>query len=114
MWCGWVYNDCMTTASVLSKGNNNSKVASGRFRLNRDFFDAEKLKANDTNPHRLSLDEKVSRPTVLKYLKADDVDTFSGDVLYAILVSGFGMKPNEIKELRIGDLFEVLPNEEKA
>lgn len=89
-------------------------MASGKFRLNRSFFDADKLQANETNPHRLSLDEKVSRPTVLKYLKADDVDNFSGDVLYAILVSGFGLKPEEIRELRVGDLFEVLPINEAA
>lgn len=104
----------MSTATVFTKGQNSEKVASGKFRLNRRFFDAEKLKANDTNPHRLSLDEKVSRPTVLKYLKAEDVNTFSGDVLYAILVSGFGLNPGEIEEMRIGDLFEVLPNEETA
>ena len=106
--------DGMSTVQTLSKGQSIEKVASGRFRLNRRFFDAEKLKANDTNPHRLSLEEKVSRPTVLKYLKANDVDTFSGDVLYAILVSGFGLNPDEIKDMRIGDIFEVVPNEEKT
>lgn len=86
-------------------------MASGRFRLNRRFFSEDKLK---TNPHRLSLDEKVSRPTILRYLREDDVDTFSGDVLYAILVGGFGMSREEIEQLTVGDLFEVVNGEKTA
>lgn len=102
----------MSTASFVSKGKNSEEMASGSFRLNRSFFDAGKLKANGTNPHRLSLDEKVSRPTVLKYLNAEGVENFSGEVLYAILVSGFGLKPDEIAGMRVGDIFDVIPKKE--
>jgi hypothetical protein len=90
-------------------------MASGTFRLNGRFFDRDKLAHNDTNPHRLSLDERVSRPTILKYLQeAGEIENFSGEVLYAILVSGFGLTPEEIRELRIGDVFEVGPRSEAA
>ncbi len=87
-------------------------MASGRFRLNRRFFSEDKLK--DTNPHRLSLEEKVSRPTILRYLREEDVDTFSGDVLYAILVSGFGMSREEIERLTVGELFEIVSGDRAA
>lgn len=82
-----------------------SEMASGRFRLNGRFFDESKLR---TNMHRLSLEERVSRPTIVKYLRGEDVDNFSGEVLYAILSGGFGMSPDEIKELKIGDIFEIV------
>ncbi len=83
-------------------------MASGSFRLNACFFDENKLKEKGTNPHRLSLNERVSRPTILKYLRNEDVRNFSGDVLYAILVNGFGLSPDEIEDLRIGDVFELI------
>ncbi|MBK6325598.1 MAG: hypothetical protein KA362_14840 [Chloroflexi bacterium] len=84
-------------------------MASGHIRLNRRFFSEDKLR--NTNPHRLSLDEKISRPTILRYLREDNVDTFSGDVLYAILVGGFGMSREQVEQLTVGELFEVVTGE---
>jgi len=99
----------MAMDTVFHQGG---KMASGRLRLNRRFFSEDKLK--DTNPHRLSLEEKVSRPTILRYLREDDVDVFSGDVLYAILVGGFGMSREEVEQLQVGELFEIVNGDEAA
>ena len=80
-------------------------MSSGTFRLNGRFFNEDKLKMN---MHRLSLEEKVSRPTIVRYLRDEDIDNFSGEVLFAILTSGFGLSPDEIKELKVSDLFEIV------
>lgn len=87
------------------------QVASGTIRLNRRFFDEGNLVINK---HKLSQTEQISYPTVLKYLtrKSDadefDIRTFSGDILYAILVKGMGITPDEVANLRIGDVFEIV------
>jgi hypothetical protein len=94
--------------NLMFKETENQQLASGTFRLNGRFFDEDKLKMN---MHRLSLEEKVSRPTIVKYLRDRDVDNFSGEVLYAILTSGFGLSPSEIKELRVSDLFDIVPRD---
>lgn len=92
----------------LIHGVEQSKVASGKFRLNARFFDENKLQ---TNMHRLSLVEQISRPTIARYLRERDVDIFSGDVIYAILVTGFGLSPEEIRDMKVGDLFEIVNGE---
>lgn len=88
-----------------------TEVASGSFRLKSRFFHKGKLQ---DNMHRLSQREGVSYPTLLRYLNQPENDpieikNFSGDVLYAILVEGFGMSPDEVEDLRVGDIFEVVP-----
>lgn len=87
------------------------EVATGAFRLKGRFFRSDKLKVNK---HQLSQREGVSYPTLLRYLDnqdrdADPIKNFSGDVLYALLVEGFGMSPDEVENLRVGDIFEVVP-----
>lgn len=87
-----------------------TEVASGSFRLNRRFFDEGNLKINK---HRLSQREAVSYPTIHRYVYREelgdeyDIRTFSGDVLYAILVTGMGYSPEEAANLRLGDVFEI-------
>lgn len=86
-------------------------VTSGTFRLKSRFFDENKLRINK---HQLSLREQVSYPTVLRYLRQPEhenfeaIENFSGDVLYAILVKGFGLSPDELEDMKLGDLFEVV------
>lgn len=87
-----------------------TEVASGAFRLKSRFFRSDKLRVNK---HRLSQQERVSYPTLLRYLDKDEdgepIQNFSGEVLYALLVEGFGMSPDEVENLRVGDIFEVVP-----
>lgn len=89
------------------------QVASGTIRLNRRFFDEGNLVINK---HKLSQTEQVSYPTVMKYITrkgADDFDirTFSGDVLYAILITGMGYTPEDAANLRLGQVFEIVEDE---
>ena len=90
-------------------GDKNRKLASGKFRLNGRFFDERKLQKN---MHRLSLEERVSRPTIARYLREGDIDSFSGEVLYAILVTGFGLDPAQVGDLKVSDIFEIVENGE--
>ena len=88
-------------------GNGEKQGSPGSLRINRGFFQPKKLL---TNRHQLSLAAGVSYPTVFKYMDQsadDDIDIFSGRVLYALLVEGFGMSPAEVDNLRVGDIFEV-------
>jgi hypothetical protein len=84
-----------------------AKVANGSVRLNSNFFsDEDKL---TKNKHQVSLDGKVSYPSLIKYLKPDsDIRNISGDVLYAILIDGMGYTIAEVENLRVGDLFEFV------
>ena len=88
-----------------------NEVTSGSVRLNRRFFDEKNL---IINKHKLSQTEQVSYPTVLKYIYREDLNgdydvrTFSGDVLFAILVKGMGYTPEEAAKLKIGDVFEFV------
>lgn len=80
-------------------------MASGRVRLKGHAL----LAQLQINMHALSLDEKVSYPTLHKYLNnADELNSFSAEVLYAILVKGMGKTPDEIEDMRLGDVFEVV------
>jgi len=92
-------------------GQINDKVASGTFRLNGRFFDEKNLAMNK---HQLALSEQVSYPTIHKYISRDDqedaydVRKFSGDVLYAILIKGMGYTAEQVRDLRLGDVFEIV------
>ena len=80
---------------------------SGTVRLNRAFFSADRLK---TNKHQLAQSARLSYPTILRYLGAADVENFNGEVLYRILMAGFGYTPESAADLRLGDVFDIVPN----
>lgn len=77
-------------------------MTAGRLRLKRGVFDGLRV-----NRYKLSQMGLISYPTVVKYAEADDVDMFSGPVLYAMLSVGLGLSDSEIAELKLGDLFTV-------
>lgn len=86
-------------------------MATGTVRLNGRFWADENLKINK---HRLSQRGRISYPTVRKYLSGSgDVTAFDGRVLYAILVEGMGYSPEDVAQLRVGDVFDFVPNEER-
>mgnify|MGYP003382697649 FL=1 len=78
------------------------QMATGRLRLKRGVFDRLQV-----NRYKLSQIGVVSYPTVLKYVQAENVDTFSGPVLYTLLSVGLGLSDAEIADMRLGDLFDV-------
>lgn len=77
-------------------------MATGKLRLKRGAFDGMQV-----SRHKLSQIGQVSYPTVLKYVEAEDVDNFSGPVLYTMLSVGLGLTDEQIGNIRLGDLFEV-------
>lgn len=78
------------------------QMTAGRLRLKKGVFDGLRV-----NRYKLSQMGLISYPTVVKYAEADDVDMFSGPVLYAMLSVGLGLSDSEIAELKLGDLFTV-------
>lgn len=83
--------------------NKHTKV---RFRLNPKTFSVERLVANR---HQISMQSGLSYPTVLKYTgdDVDDIQVFSGEVLYGLLTHGLGLTPAQVADLRLGDVFEI-------
>jgi DNA-binding Xre family transcriptional regulator len=60
------------------------------------------------NSHQLSLRAGVSHPTVSKYvLEPEKADYIKLSILEAILKRGCGLSPEQIREMRVGDLFDV-------
>lgn len=90
-------------SQVNSKIGDN--MSSGSMKLNRNLFNSGKL---IINKHALSMEERISYPTVLKYLdKSEDVDSFKGDVLYSLLVVGMGYSLEEVRNLTLGEVFDI-------
>jgi len=77
-------------------------MATVKLRLKMGAFDGMQV-----SRHKLSQIGQVSYPTVLKYVQAEDVDNFSGPVLYTMLSVGLGLTDEQIGNIRLGDLFEV-------
>lgn len=75
--------------------------------LNPEFFSAERLKKSK---RQTSIKGGISYPTVLKYLTGDtgeEMDQYNGRVLYSLLTQGFGYSPEAVKELKIGEVFQL-------
>ena len=85
-------------------------MSSGYVKLNREFFDPENLEVE--NMHQLSQGERISYPTLLKYLKNDNVTRFDGNVLYSILIAGMGFTPEEAGKLTLEQVFDFVQAKE--
>lgn len=101
----YIYKLTTTEIDHIIPNEVKMTTISGSVRLNSQFFNNKNLKVNK---HQLSQTEKISYPTILRYLSGDEIQMFSGSVLYSILVHGMGLSPDEISELRVGDLFEFV------
>lgn len=82
-------------------------MASGSIRLRG----RELLERYNISMYRLKENGAASWPTVYKYMaKSDEVENFSADVLYGILIDGIGLTPEQAADLKIGDIFEFVPD----
>ena len=82
-------------------------MANGTFRLRG----RELMKQRGLNLHKTSQRGQVTYSTVHRYMdKPEDVKAVSLSVLYGFLIDGLGIKPEELSEMRFGDIFEILPN----
>jgi hypothetical protein len=61
-----------------------------------------------SNAHKLSLQSRISHPTVHKYVNdAAAVKTIDLTTLAVILVDGCGLDKDQILSMKIGDLFDM-------
>jgi hypothetical protein len=96
----------MLTNIIMRQGT----MAAGKFRLKgRPIME---LGRGIENPHQVHLRSQVSWPTVSKYLSEDpatldEMRSVDLEVLYGLLVDGFGLSEHEALNLRLGDLFDV-------
>lgn len=83
----------------------------GTIRLNRQKITKDRLWGY-MNPHIFSQEARLSYPTVRKYLvEQDPLEMFSGRILFAILHDGYRLSIEEINNLRLSDVFEIVPHE---
>ena len=77
-----------------------------KFRLKGNILDLSK---KETNPHKVSLDARISANTAYALLsdRAREISRLDLDNLIAIFIDGLGYEPEEILEMPIGDLFTI-------
>lgn len=89
---------------------NNTVMSSGYLRLKA----AELIEQRGTNLHRASQRGGFSYPTMYRYIKSPErIESMHMRSIVGLLVDGLGFTPEEIEQMRFGDVFEiVLDNEE--
>ena len=91
-------------------GGKIKSLANGYFRLKGQ----ELLDEHDTNLHRASQTGSFSYPTVHRYLnEPESVKAMSVRVLYGFLIDGLGISPEELHNMKFGDIFEAVPDNPK-
>ncbi len=61
------------------------------------------------NAHQLALRSRVSYPTILRYITMPhEIQAYDAMVLPAILIDGQGIAPEELLNMRLGDLFDLV------
>ena len=82
-------------------------MANGTFRLKS----RELLENSGKTLYRVSEDGDVAYSTLHRWIDdPENVKRIEGKVLFGFLL-GLGMSINEINEMRLGDIFEYLPEE---
>ncbi|MCB8988048.1 MAG: hypothetical protein H6661_09915 [Ardenticatenaceae bacterium] len=98
----------MTTVTSIRTGGKVEELANGYFRLKGQ----ELLTKHGTNLHRASQSGAFSYPTLHRYLnEPENVKAMSTRVLYGFLIEGLGIAPEELHEMRFGDIFEAVTDE---
>jgi hypothetical protein len=65
--------------------------------------------SNLPNAHQLALRSRVSYPTVDRYINCpEETSQVSAVVMAAILTEGLGLTPEQVLDLRVGDLFQFV------
>lgn len=66
-----------------------------------------------SNAHQFSLKAQMSYPTVEKYVnRPEKMVQFDAIILANLLTYGLGMNAEQAKELRLGDIFEIVEVEQ--
>ena len=60
------------------------------------------------NSHQLALRARISAPTASKFIiQPENVKYLDTEVLARMLVDGCGLTPEQILDMRLGDIFEL-------
>jgi len=71
-----------------------------------------KLGRGASNTHQLAMASRVSYSTVHKYvLNPQEIKAVDLFVVFAILTDGLGLTPEQVLEMRFGDVFELSPED---
>lgn len=77
-----------------------------KLRLNSEFFN--RARARQGNLNALMRQGSLSYPTILRYVNTPaGIERVSLDVLAEIIGNIFGVAPEDLAEMRMGDLFLV-------
>ena len=82
-------------------------MVSGNIRLKG----RELLEKYSISMYRVAKDSDINYHTIHKYF-TNDLQRLSSKVLYGILTNGLGLSIEEAKNLRLGDVFEFVPDDE--
>lgn len=83
-------------------------MASGTIRLKG----RELLEKYSKTMYRLEKNKAATRPTILKYInRPEEIDSYSARVVYGILVDGLELSPEQVADMRFGDIFDLLSDE---
>jgi hypothetical protein len=97
----------MTIASqIFTQGE--SLMSSGTFRLKGSSL-LEKAKSNGVeNMHQLHLQAGVTYQTVHRYINDDGLEKLNLSVLASVLINGVGYTPDELMNLKFGEIFDYV------
>ena len=80
-------------------------IKTGTFRLNSVFLSNEAEARGRKNIYRISLKSEVTAHTAYKLFKAEKLHSMDMEILSRLLLDGIGFTPDEVKELKLTDVF---------
>ena len=87
-------------------------VARGTFRLKGATLKQMAKRAGIDNKHQLSMKAGISYPSSVTWMtEPEKLESIHLPSLAGILIDAFGMTPSQALDLRLGDLFEYVPDE---
>ena len=86
-------------------------MGTGTLRLRgSSLLDRAKSNKGVENKHQLSYEARVAYNTILKYFDEDGMKALDLRVLCTLLIQGIGFTPEELMNVKFGDIFEYIEN----
>lgn len=86
-------------------------MRSGTFHLKGSSL-LEKAKDNGVeNMHQLHLQAGVTYQTIHRYINDEGLEKLNLNVLASVLINGIGYTPDELMDVKFGDIFEYVEDE---
>lgn len=101
----------MTLSNSLTTKNQGESLVSGTFRLKGSFLLEQAKSKGLQNLHQIHLNSRVSYQTIHKYMTKDELPSIDLKVLANLLFDGVKFTPEELSNMRFGDIFEYVEDE---